>query len=461
MKKLLLGLFALGTIIVSCEKDEIDALSKSNDQLRQATEVSASAIASLQALVDAQAAIIADGLSSLETANSALWEAISNGDASLDETIAALQAQIDALTAIDFSYDADNGIVSITMADGSVFVTGDIRGAAGADGADGSDGANGADGADGSSSGSGSTGATGAQGEPGIAGLQGPVGAQGAQGAQGNTGATGSNGLNGSNGSNGASAYDLWITAGNSGTVEEFLASLVGNDGAQGPQGETGATGPAAGTVVASSTLTVTGTFSESVEGDKNNDGDTLDSGVTSESFVITTHDGVEVSRVSNNDKSYNVTDDQTAANGADYITYNADWDEVAGSRVAGSISGSIFHFAGTDYATLDLAKAAADATGFSSDVTIVQIDSYSDDTFVEAQTSTYNQVDELDNPVKEVDNSLLTRDAVSSNADQSTDILVTLLLQSLTNGPDVWNVTGTYGGGESNCCTYLQRCSF
>ena len=45
----------------------------------------------------------------------------------------------------------------------------------------------------------------------------------------------------GSTGAAGASAYDLWITAGNSGTVADFLTSLVG---ASGSQGATGAAGP-------------------------------------------------------------------------------------------------------------------------------------------------------------------------------------------------------------------------
>ena len=52
-------------------------------------------------------------------------------------------------------------------------------------------------------------------------------------------------------GENGKSAYDLWLEAGNSGTVEQFLESLKGENGtngengAQGPQGEQGPQGPA------------------------------------------------------------------------------------------------------------------------------------------------------------------------------------------------------------------------
>ncbi|MDE0978478.1 MAG: hypothetical protein OSA78_00655, partial [Flavobacteriales bacterium] len=38
----------------------------------------------------------------------------------------------------------------------------------------------------------------------------------------------------------GQSAYDLWVAAGNEGTVDDFIASLAGPDGASGDQGEQG-----------------------------------------------------------------------------------------------------------------------------------------------------------------------------------------------------------------------------
>lgn len=55
-------------------------------------------------------------------------------------------------------------------------------------------------------------------------------------------------GANGADGSDGASAYAVAVANGFVGTEAEWLASLVGADGAQGPQGDTGptgATGPA------------------------------------------------------------------------------------------------------------------------------------------------------------------------------------------------------------------------
>ena len=56
-------------------------------------------------------------------------------------------------------------------------------------------------------------------------------------------GANGTNGTNGENGQDGASAYDLWLAAGNTGTVADFLNSLKGADGANGTNGTNGQDG--------------------------------------------------------------------------------------------------------------------------------------------------------------------------------------------------------------------------
>lgn len=47
----------------------------------------------------------------------------------------------------------------------------------------------------------------------------------------------------GGTGSSGASAYDIWLSEGNTGTIQDFLNSLVGAAGAQGPTGAAGANG--------------------------------------------------------------------------------------------------------------------------------------------------------------------------------------------------------------------------
>lgn len=74
-------------------------------------------------------------------------------------------------------------------------------------------------------------------------------GATGATGPQGEPGNDGTDGADGANGADGKSAYQIWLDAGNTGTEEEYLASLkgdkgdTGEQGIQGPQGEKGDTG--------------------------------------------------------------------------------------------------------------------------------------------------------------------------------------------------------------------------
>ncbi|HLV38434.1 MAG TPA: hypothetical protein VKY47_03205, partial [Xanthomarina sp.] len=69
------------------------------------------------------------------------------------------------------------------------------------------------------------------------AGPQGPAGADGVDGVD------GTNGTNGTNGTDGISAYEEWIAAGNTGTEQDFLDSLVGADGADGADGVDGTDG--------------------------------------------------------------------------------------------------------------------------------------------------------------------------------------------------------------------------
>ena len=94
----------------------------------------------------------------------------------------------------------------------------------------------------------GEIGPAGADGQDGAVGATGPIGQQGLAGPQGIQGVAGNDGANGADGSNGSSAYEIWISADNTGTESDFLASLVGAQGLQGDQGvqgETGAQGPA------------------------------------------------------------------------------------------------------------------------------------------------------------------------------------------------------------------------
>jgi hypothetical protein len=74
----------------------------------------------------------------------------------------------------------------------------------------------------------------GEQGPPGQTGPKGDTGPQGEQGIQGEPGLIGPEGL---------SAYEVWLTLGNTGTEEDYIASLTGLKGEPGPQGEQGIPG--------------------------------------------------------------------------------------------------------------------------------------------------------------------------------------------------------------------------
>jgi hypothetical protein len=114
----------------------------------------------------------------------------------------------------------------------------------------------------------GSTGFNGADGKDGATGPSGTAGASAYQlwldagntgtpeefltsliGASGSDGTDGTNGINGTNGTAGASglsAYELWVAQGNSGTETDFLNSLVGKDGSNGSNGSNGTNGKSA-----------------------------------------------------------------------------------------------------------------------------------------------------------------------------------------------------------------------
>ena len=97
------------------------------------------------------------------------------------------------------------------------------QGPAGNDGQDGVDGA---------------VGAQGIQGETGATGPTGPVGAQGIPGS------------NGIDGVNGSSAYEIWLSLGNTGSGQDFIDSLTGPQGEQGSNGQSGASSILFGTEI-------------------------------------------------------------------------------------------------------------------------------------------------------------------------------------------------------------------
>ena len=178
----------------------------------------------------------------------------------------------------DDGIDGDDGIQGLTGATGPQGNQG-IQGPAGTNGIDGIDGVDGIQGIQGLTGATGPQGATGNNGINGAPGLQGPIGPagddgiDGDDGIQGLTGATGPQGATGNNGINGApglqgpigpagddgidgddgiqgiqgltgpqgnqgptgqSAYEVWISLGNTGSEADFIASLtgpIGNDG--------------------------------------------------------------------------------------------------------------------------------------------------------------------------------------------------------------------------------------
>lgn len=77
-----------------------------------------------------------------------------------------------------------------------------------------------------------------------MSGPEGPIGPQGEPGPQGEKGDQGDPGADGIDGQDGLSAYEVAEAQGFSGTIDEWLASLVGPQGEQGLPGEEGPPGP-------------------------------------------------------------------------------------------------------------------------------------------------------------------------------------------------------------------------
>ena len=117
-------------------------------------------------------------------------------------------------------------------------------GTTGPPGTPGNDGANGLDGANGQSAyelwlAQGNTGTE----ADFLNSLVGPQGTAGVDGTNGIDGINGTNGIDGTNGTDGQSAYEIWLAQGNIGTEADFLNSLVGPQGAPGTNGTDGVNG--------------------------------------------------------------------------------------------------------------------------------------------------------------------------------------------------------------------------
>ena len=121
----------------------------------------------------------------------------------------------------------------------------------------------------------GPAGADGAQGPQGVPGIEGPQGIQGERGPVGPQGPQGEQGPSGQDGAPGKSAYEIAVDDGFTGTIEEWLESLVGPSGASGASGfsPTVSTTPiASGTQVTITDLTGSHSFNV-MNGEKGDQG--------------------------------------------------------------------------------------------------------------------------------------------------------------------------------------------
>ena len=89
----------------------------------------------------------------------------------------------------------------------------------------------------------GEKGEQGEKGEKGDKGDQGIQGEKGLPGEQGEPGINGTDGKDGADGKDGLSAYEIWLSHGNTGTETDFLNSLKGEKGDKGEQGKQGIQG--------------------------------------------------------------------------------------------------------------------------------------------------------------------------------------------------------------------------
>ena len=120
---------------------------------------------------------------------------------------------------IQSTVNNNDGTFTITYTDETTFTTSDLTGPQGVRGPKGENGA------------------------PGIQGFPGPPGEDGAIGPQGEQGIQGEVGPKGDQGDDGLTSYQVWLANGNTGTVQDYLDSLVGADGTNGTDGNDGATG--------------------------------------------------------------------------------------------------------------------------------------------------------------------------------------------------------------------------
>ena len=219
------------------------------------------------------------------------------------------------------------------------FIT-SLTGPQGATGATGPAGATGPQGATGAAGASGTNGSAGlsayqvwlALGNTGseanfisaLTGPQGTTGLQGPTGAAGPAGATGPQGASGRNGANGLSAYQVWLTLGNTGSEANFITSLTG------PQGATGATGPQGADGAAASAATFVDLSSNQAIGGTKTFTNPLVGSVTGSSGFTTGNAATVTTNA-------NLTGEVTSIGNATIVTNSAVIDKVLSGYTAGA----------------------------------------------------------------------------------------------------------------------------
>ncbi len=129
------------------------------------------------------------------------------------------------VTTGDGGIHADGSLWFWNITDGKWDDIGPIVGPQGDQGPQGQTGSTGPQGQQGTA---GNDGATGPQGPPGADGVDGQDGATGPQGPPGADGADGVVGATGLDGADGDSAYEIWLSLGNTGNQQDFINSLTG-----------------------------------------------------------------------------------------------------------------------------------------------------------------------------------------------------------------------------------------
>jgi hypothetical protein len=168
----------------------------------------------------------------------------------------------------------------------------------------------------------------GPKGEKGEAGAPGQDGKDGAPGLDGKDGAPGQDGKDGAPGLDGKSAYQVWLDAGNQGSMGDFLQSLKGEKGEQGLKGEQGEQGPKGAPGIVSMQVregnltTIPGRSDVTVEAKCNPGENALSGGYIASSNSINSFKSAPLTEGSLTPKGWSVTANNNSGNSGNIKAY-------------------------------------------------------------------------------------------------------------------------------------------